>query len=164
MWLLYQLPAKPRQKMTPWKAKSRRTEGVLGAFAAAALARLHRKALAQAGNLDWGDPGERHALRIRMKRLRYACDFFAPSFAGATAQPYLKRLAALQDILGELNDIAVARRLLTVIAPRGCARAVAAAAARVRHALGVRERMLVTSLEAAWSAFEKRRPFWLPSA
>ena len=74
--------------------------------------------------------------------------------------PYIKRLAALQDILGDLNDIAVARRLLAELAPRGSARDIAAAAGHVRHALAVRERMLVMSLEAAWAAFEKRRPFW----
>jgi triphosphatase len=130
-----------------------KTEVPLGAFAAAALERLHRKALEQARDIDWDDPEGRHRLRIRMKRLRYACDFFAASFAGAAAGPYIKGLAALQDILGDLNDIAVARRLLAEIAvPAG----------HVRHALAVRERMLVTSFGSAWAAFEKRRPFWKP--
>ena len=146
----------------PWKAGAPGAEGSLGAFAAAALERLHGKALRQARNIDWSDSEERHRLRIRMKRLRYACDFFAASFAGAAARPYIKRLAALQDILGDLNDIAVARRLLAELAPRGSARGVPAAAAHTRHALAVRERMLVISLEAAWAAFEKRRPFWKP--
>ena len=131
-----------------WKA-----EGALVDFAATALDRLHRKALKGARKIDWDDPERRHRLRIRMKRLRYACDFFAASFAGAAAQPYLKRLEALQDILGDLNDIAVARRLLAELdAPPG----------RTRQVLAARERMLVTSLEAAWAAFEKRRPFWKP--
>jgi inorganic triphosphatase YgiF len=144
----------------PWKGAAEEAEGSLCAFAAAALERLHRKALAQAEDIDWSDAERRHRLRIRMKRLRYACDFFAASFAGAAARPYIKRLAALQDILGDLNDIAVARRLLAEIAPRGCARELAAPAGHVRHALAVRERMLVISLEPAWAAFQKRRPFW----
>lgn len=135
-------------------------EGSLSAFAAAALERLHAKALREARAIDWADAERRHRLRIRTKRLRYACDFFAASFAGAAARPYIKRLAALQDILGELNDIAVARRLLAELAPRGSARDLAAAAGHVRHALAMRSRMLVTSLEAAWDSFEKRRPFW----
>jgi CHAD domain-containing protein len=97
-----------------------------------------------------------------MKRLRYACDFFAPSFAGAAAGPYLKRLETLQDILGDLNDIAVARRLLADIAPRGGEPELAAAAAHTRQVLAARERMLVMSLQPAWAAFEKRRPFWSP--
>jgi len=144
----------------PWKGSAQRAEGSLGAFAAAALERLHGRALREAKDIDWADAERRHRLRIRMKRLRYGCDFFASSFAGAAARPYIKRLAALQDILGELNDIAVARRLLAELAPRGSARELAAAAGHVRHALALRERMLVTSLEDAWAAFEKRRPFW----
>ena len=139
----------------PWKKHAANAEGSLSAFAAAALDRLHGKALAQAKDIHWDDAEERHRLRIRMKRLRYACDFFSASFAGAAARPYTKRLAALQDILGDLNDIAVARRLLTELAMP---------AAHVRHALAVRERMLVNSLQAAWTAFEKRRPFWRPRA
>jgi len=133
-----------------WKTV-RKNEGPLGEFAAAALERLHRKTLKAARKIDWTDPARRHRLRIRVKRLRYACDFFAASFAGAAAQPYLKRLAALQDILGDLNDISVARRLLGELAlPAG----------HVRQALAARERTLVISLEAAWTTFEKHRPFW----
>ena len=132
-----------------WQA----AEGSLGEFAAAALERLHRKARQQAKGIDWGDAERRHRLRIRMKRLRYACDFFSASFPGAAAQPYIKRLAALQDVLGDLNDIAVARRLLAELR---------APATHTRRALAARERALVTSLGAAWAAFEKRRPFWAP--
>jgi inorganic triphosphatase YgiF len=132
----------------PWRA-----EGSLIHFAQAALERLHRKALREARAMDWRDSERRHRLRIRMKRLRYACDFFSASFAGAMAQPYLKRLEALQDILGDLNDIAVARRLLTELA---------APAGSARRLLAARERTLVSSLERAWAAFEKRRPFWKP--
>ena len=130
-----------------------KTDLTLGAFATAALERLHRKTLKAGREIDWGDAERRHRLRIRVKRLRYACDFFTASFASAAAQPYLKRLAALQDILGDLNDIAVARRLLAELA---------APAGHTRQSLAARERMLVTSLEAAWAAFEKRRPFWKP--
>jgi CHAD domain-containing protein len=144
----------------PWKGRGGKAEASLGTFAAQSLERLHRKSLRQARDIDWSDASRRHRLRIRMKRLRYACEFFAASFAGAAAQPYIKRLAALQDILGDLNDIAVARRLLLEIAPRGSAAGLAAAAGHTRHVLAVRERMLVSSLQTAWRAFEKRRPFW----
>jgi inorganic triphosphatase YgiF len=144
----------------PWKRRADKVEHPLVQFACQSLERLQRRALTQARDMDWQDTGRRHRLRIRMKRLRYACDFFAPSFAGASARPYIKRLEALQDILGDLNDIAVARRLLAEIAPRASPPGVAAGAAHVRQVLVARERMLVLSLEPAWTAFEKRRPFW----
>ena len=72
-------------------------------FAAASLGRLERRTRKQARRMDWDDAGERHALRIRVKRLRYASEFF-----GRTRG----RLERLQDVLGGLNDVEVARRLL----------------------------------------------------
>lgn len=144
----------------PWKERADKAENSLARFAAAALDGLQRKALKEADGIDWKDAARRHLLRIRTKRLRYACDFFAPSFARTLAQPYLKRLAALQDVLGELNDIAVARRLLAEIAPRGSAAELSAATAGVGRTLAARERTLVSSLRPAWEEFAKRRPFW----
>lgn len=55
---------------------------------------------------------ERHRLRIRIKELRYALDFFASLYPAAPVKAYLNALARLQDSLGIMNDIAVARRLL----------------------------------------------------
>ncbi len=56
------------------------------------------------------DPGKRHKLRIRAKRLRYATEFFAATFPGkdkdARREKSLSALKDLQDALGELNDIA----------------------------------------------------------
>jgi CHAD domain-containing protein len=147
----------------PWGSRADTTERSLARFAAGALDGLHARALKQAHGIDWGDAERRHRLRIRMKRLRYGCDFFAPSFPGASARPYVKRLGALQDILGDLNDITVARRLLAEIAPRRGSAAIAAATSRVRQVLAERERTLVASLDPAWAMFEKRRPFWRPA-
>ncbi len=75
----------------------------------------------------------------------------------------MKRLGALQDILGDLNDMTVARRLLAELAPRGSDAAITAGATYVRQTLNERERTLVASLEPAWATFEKRRPFWRPA-
>jgi triphosphatase len=129
----------------------------LADFGAQALERLHRKALKHARKLDWLDARARHALRIRVKRLRYACEFFAASFAPASVRPYVRSVEGLQDILGELNDVAVARKLLDTLEPE-------AAKPLVRRGLGARERRLIASLGPAWAAFEKRRPFWKPRA
>jgi CHAD domain-containing protein len=50
---------------------------------------------------------ELHQRRIRTKRARYACEFFAPAFGDALDEP-VARLTALQDILGETHDADVA--------------------------------------------------------
>jgi len=52
-------------------------------------------------------PERFHRLRIRCKRLRYALEFFADLY-GASARKPIRRLAALQDILGLMQDAAVA--------------------------------------------------------
>ena len=115
---------------------------------AQALESFHRKALKSARRLDWHDEKRRHALRIRIRRLRYACEFFAPFFARAHYAAYLKRVKALQDSLGELNDIAVARRLLKKMK------------AEPPEQLQRREARLICALGPAWAAFERSRTFW----
>jgi triphosphatase len=111
----------------------------LGQFAAAALERAHRKLITQAHGADWSAASARHALRIRVKRLRYGCEFFAPAFPVKRVEPYLGALKALQDILGGLNDVAVGRRLLGFAGD---------------------EAALLRRLGPAWRALERRPVFW----
>lgn len=86
--------------------------GTLAAFAARRLDRLHRKALALAEAAGDGDPARLHALRIGVKRLRYAIEFFAPLYPERATRRALAVLTALQDSLGALNDLARAGPLL----------------------------------------------------
>lgn len=122
----------------------------LGEVAADSLERLDRQARKHAGRLDWRDADERHALRIRIKRLRYAVDFFGPLFDPGRAAAYLESVEALQDILGELNDLAVARRLLRRL---GNEREVATR-------LAERERRLIPRLGAEWRRFLRQPACW----
>ena len=81
-------------------------------YAAAVLDRLDRRVrrtLRQLGELD---AEGRHRARIRVKRLRYAIEFFAGLFPDRKARRIVATLGRLQDRLGQLNDIAVAARLL----------------------------------------------------
>lgn len=59
---------------------------------------------------------DRHTVRIEVKKLRYAAEFFATLYpTGKPARRYGRFIAAiekLQDLLGELNDLAVAPELL----------------------------------------------------
>jgi CHAD domain-containing protein len=58
------------------------------------------------------DPVLHHELRIAIKRLRYALDALAPLYRGRQVRKYLGAAAAMQETLGELNDIHVAQTLL----------------------------------------------------
>lgn len=84
----------------------------LHGFAAERLQRLRRKLrrLAAAAQLD--QPTSLHALRIGVKRLRYALEFFSPLASGRGFSRPLRHLAAAQDTLGQLNDLTNAGALL----------------------------------------------------
>lgn len=81
-------------------------------FARQRLRRLKRRVarLAKAARID--DPASLHALRIGVKRLRYALEFFAPLLHRRRTPALLQGLADLQDTLGQLNDLANAGQLL----------------------------------------------------
>ena len=119
------------------------TDEALREFAAAALERAHRKVMKQTDGIDWQDAAPRHAVRIRVKRLRYTCEFFVPAFPAKGSAGYVAALKELQTILGELNDNAVGRRLAHLEAD---------------------DAQLLRRLAPAWASFEKRRPFWRAAA
>jgi len=118
---------------------ARQSDENLADFAATALDRRYRKLMLSVRGTEWSDARDRHAVRIRVKRLRYACEFFAPAFPGDATALYVQALKELQRILGDLNDIAVARRLIGVDGA---------------------EAPLLRKLGPTWARFAKRRPFW----
>ena len=64
------------------------------AFARKLLRRRHRRLVRRGKLAAAGDPGERHALRIAAKKLRYAAEFFATVLDGNRARDYVDALAA----------------------------------------------------------------------
>jgi inorganic triphosphatase YgiF len=84
-------------------------------FAKSELERRWRRVRKRARTIEELDPEERHEVRIAMKKLRYAGEFFESLFPGDKARKrrntVLKTLSGLQDILGDLNDIAVGSRI-----------------------------------------------------
>jgi CHAD domain-containing protein len=96
-------------------------------------------------------------LRLEAKRLRYAAELFAPLWGGKAARRFLKRLSALQEALGTVNDAAVARGLLAALdgggAPAWAAGAVEGfAAARVGPAR--------QSALSRWDDLVAAKAFW----
>jgi inorganic triphosphatase YgiF len=84
--------------------------------AATYLTELARQ-FAQAGeHLDTFDAAKLHAMRIRTKKLRYCAEFFASLYGKHKSQQYLTALSAVQEVLGQINDDAVANRLLDDLA------------------------------------------------
>jgi adenylate cyclase len=81
-------------------------------FAARRIKRLRRKVRELAIRAKLDEPPSLHALRIGIKRLRYALEFFAALAPGKTQRRQANWLAEIQGTLGELNDLANAGQLL----------------------------------------------------
>ncbi len=81
-------------------------------FAESRLRRLRKKVLALAAAARIDNPSSLHALRIGIKRLRYALEFFTPLASPKAMRRMLTQLASLQETLGQINDLANAGELL----------------------------------------------------
>lgn len=85
-------------------------------FAAEALTRRFKAVRKLGKRIDTLPVPERHQLRIEVKKLRYAVDFFGALFNARSVKAFARRLASLQDDLGYLNDVAVAAHLAGQVA------------------------------------------------
>lgn len=98
-----------------WESDAQAEDPVTG-YAAKKLSKLRRTIKKKGKDLRDLSAAERHKLRIRAKRMRYATEFFAATFTGKKSAKRQKKslvaLQSLQDALGTLNDIATRRALL----------------------------------------------------
>jgi len=85
----------------------------LDKWARRALRKGHRLIVRGARDFARLPPAQRHALRIAIKRQRYAAEFFQTLFAGKRQDRYLAALRDAQDSLGRSNDAHIAWGLLT---------------------------------------------------
>lgn len=143
----------------PWRRSADPAEP-LADLARRALEHLHGSLRKGVRGIEWRDARRRHRVRIRVKRMRYGCDFFASAFPQRRARDFLESLRTLQDILGEMNDIEVQRGLLRVLVPAGSPIRLLESEGAVRERLAARERALIAALGPAWEDFESRRLFW----
>ena len=74
------------------------------------LQRLSKRYKRAAEQLD--NARQLHALRIVVKKLRYSVEFFSMLYDKHKVKFYLSALGEVQELLGFINDISVAQRLL----------------------------------------------------
>ncbi|MDO9466401.1 MAG: CHAD domain-containing protein [Thiobacillus sp.] len=87
----------------------------LADWARHALKKGHRPIARGARDFARLAPDKRHALRIAIKRQRYAAEFFQALFSGRRQARYRSALRDAQDSLGRANDALVAWRLLASV-------------------------------------------------
>jgi inorganic triphosphatase YgiF len=88
----------------------------LHALACKRLAEAHARMVAASRDASPGDVGALHALRIDVKRLRYAIEFFAPLLGPGKTRRALHALVDAQEQLGFLNDLSQAGPMLLAAA------------------------------------------------
>jgi inorganic triphosphatase YgiF len=147
-------------------------ERPLAAAASEQLRRRRKPILKRGKHLGDLDPERRHRLRIQVKKLRYATEFFASAFPGKKSGRrrgnFVASLAQLQDALGELNDIAVHESLSEQLASGedvgGSSRGSRAKTAFVAGRLSGREEARIAPVlkeaDRAYAAFAKAKPYW----
>ena len=147
--------------LRPWdRSDPDRSEGALHAptapFAITVLTRRLKHVRQRGREIDTLAVADLHELRKECKRLRYAAEFFAPAFAAKRTRPFLRRLGALQEELGALNDTAASAVLMAQLgrAGRGYAGGMVdgmAAAAALPARVGMMK---------SWKRFKQAGPFW----
>jgi inorganic triphosphatase YgiF len=93
------------------------------AVIAAHLAKLHARLKRDARRYEQLDELERHAVRKRLKRLRYLSELVAPLYRSGRVDRFLEQLEPAQDELGHYMDLVVALRLAHDVIDAGDARA-----------------------------------------
>ena len=125
------------------------------------LQQRHDKLVKRARHIHRLSAADRHRARVAAKKMRYAAEFFAPLFSDKRSSAYISALAKLQSILGSLNDVETAGKLLDELAPAEDPAAGAAyASGIVRGWLAASIAPEVKQLRSAQRAFVKCSPFW----
>jgi len=122
-----------------------------------ALRRL-RRAIEDLG----GAPSDEdlHAVRIKVKRARYAAELAQP-VAGKPARRFIERAKDLQDLLGDHQDAVTAQARLKTLADSLGDPAVSLVAGRLLERQAARRARLLERFPKTWRKLDKRgRKLW----
>jgi len=97
-----------------------------------------------------------HQLRIACKKLRYSAELFAPLFPQGRAARYVGALGELQDVLGALNDMTTAQRLLDELGTQAWQETISLVRGWIAHDYAQR----LAEFDRIWRQFSKRKAFW----
>jgi inorganic triphosphatase YgiF len=139
-----------------WHEPPERSGTALVDFAVHNLDKRRKQAHKLGKIIATADPGQLHQLRIACKKLRYSSEMFGSLFEATKVKPYTAALSGLQDILGVLNDLAVAHRLLEGLENKQRQDALELVRGEMAHDRAE----LMTQLNEAWPRFAVQKEFW----
>ena len=145
---------------TYWQPPQGADEPPVRDFATRCLRKLAKRFARFGRQLDTFDDARLHALRIAAKKLRYSAEFFAAFYDRQKTRPFLAALSEVQEVLGQINDVAVAHRLLDELAamPELSAHQEAVTLAKGWIAHGLSHQL--TALRKAIRRCAKQAGFW----
>lgn len=129
-------------------------------FAGHRLRKLAERFGLSGRHLDSAGAARLHAQRIAAKKLRYSAEFFAYLYGQRKAAPYIAALGAVQEVLGQINDVAAAQRLLDKLGQRSVSPAYSEAVFLVRAQLARDLSGLLAALRKCLRSFNKQPEFW----
>jgi CHAD domain-containing protein len=142
-------------------APSSEPSGRLADFGRALLERRHAKVERRGRHLRSLGDDELHALRIAIKKLRYAASFLRPAFASEGTTAYIEAATRLQGALGTMNDRAVAGRMLDDIAVAARpTEAVGPLLHRLAKQAASGDKRRRQKVQQAWKQFKSVERFW----
>ena len=140
---------------------TRLRDGDSSVLAGQILTRLHRR-LSKVGNhLVKLDPAGRHVVRSGAKKLRYTAEFFGRTFDKGRSRHrsrYIASLAALQDTLGELNDLAMIQQCACAVV--GHSAELAFHAGQIIGDRRTEQTRLLAKAARAYGHWREAKPFW----
>ena len=128
------------------------------------LDKRHERVLKRGRNFERLSDDRLHRLRISLKKLRYAGEFFAAQFPDGKPRPYIRALRRLQDDFGRLNDAAVAERCLKeLLETQRKSSHLAALGVGAGQVIGWHARAREetrSQITEDWHAFVAAQPYW----
>ena len=155
-----------------WLAAERPArEAPISEFAARTLKTRAKRIRKEGASIAELEPQARHALRIAVKKLRYAVEFFETAFDAGELKPKARarrhgamraHLEALQEDLGALNDLVVGETMAAGFhdPDPALARGLAKLARPDGEAAGETAAAHLAAAKKAHKRFSKAKPFW----
>ncbi|WP_033068460.1 CYTH and CHAD domain-containing protein [Thalassospira australica] len=100
-----------------------------------------------------------HALRLDVKQMRYGTEFFGAIYGAKKVKKFRTKLVGMQEILGQLQDAAVAEKRLIALAPQ-LSKDGMIAVGLISGWFGARADHKLEGLQQAMQGFTDQKPFW----
>ncbi|MEQ8287323.1 CYTH and CHAD domain-containing protein [Thalassospira sp.] len=128
-------------------------------MAAPLLDRSYKRVTKRSGEIASLSIPQLHALRLDVKQMRYGTDFFGAVYGSKKVKKFRSKLTDMQEILGQLQDAAVAEARLMALSPQ-LSKDGMIAVGLVSGWFGARADHKLLGLEEAAKLFGDQKIFW----